>query len=471
MSYSQASGVGANVGYNHDSGVGGNVSWSQHDGFGGGLSYASVQNEAKTNSMAGTGANIAWSERGGTSVNITAASGKGGKNNMSQYGSGGATAGSWSSEGGFKTNSNFLDDKWAQDYLEDAENHREAVDALQSQGFSKDQANAILDARSQSESRAAQDRNNAHQGADAIAGAGYEGTRREGENGTQTHSNGESGDPVDQRIAQLKKELSEGISLAHDNGTMSDAGNPVLAGAAKELSSKMAELKQLEGQKAASIKPGVQKDGSINVVGDRTPTLGERAASLFSSAADGAKGLWDRATGGGQKLENTNSFSTNSGIYEKDGIRMPFEYDKSRGDIPFSNPRSQGPHGAIDFIVPERTPVRAVADGVVGKVHNKPDNFLNNADPNKQNKTLGGAAINLMHDNGNGGKLTTYYAHNSQILVKPGQLVKKGEIIAYSGNSGNSGKAHSHYTIYLNGNYNMPTDPMTYNWDKDFYGK
>ncbi|WP_367191049.1 M23 family metallopeptidase [Leptospira mayottensis] len=267
--------------------------------------------------------------------------------------------------------------------------------------------------------------------------------------------------------------MSEGISLAHDNGTMSDAGNPALASAAKELSSKMAELQKLEGQKASGQKPGVQKDGSIVVVGSKTPTISERAASLFGSVVDGAKGLWDRATGGNQKPEHSSSptASTNSGIYEKDGIRMPYEFDAKRGDIPFSDPRSKGPHGAIDFIVPEGTPVRAVADGVVGKVHDKPDNFLNNADPNKQNKTLGGAAINLMHNNGNGGKLTTYYAHNSQILVKPGQQVKKGDIIAYSGNSGNSGKAHSHYTIYLDGNYNTPTDPMTYNWDKEFYGK
>ncbi|WP_154645691.1 M23 family metallopeptidase, partial [Leptospira interrogans] len=295
-----------------------------------------------------------------------------------------------------------------------------------------------------------------------------------GEDGVTPHHNGESADPVDQRIAQLKKELSEGILLADGNGSMSDVGGGSgTASAAKELSSKMAELQKLEGQKVA-VKPGVQKDGSINVVGSKTPTLGERAASLFGSVTNGAKGLWDRATGGSQKPEQASGSSTttaNSGIYEKDGIRMPYEFDAKRGDIPFSDPRSKGPHGAIDFIVPEGTPVRAVADGVVGKVHDKPDNFLNNADPNKQNKTLGGAAINLMHNNGNGGKLTTYYAHNSQILVKPGQVVKKGDIIAYSGNSGNSGKAHSHYTIYLDGNYNTPTDPRTYNWDKEFYGK
>ncbi|WP_081099874.1 hypothetical protein, partial [Leptospira noguchii] len=134
---------------------------------------------------------------------------------------------------------------------------------------------------------AAQQHNNTEQGAQVIEGAGFSTTRREGE----------GGDAVDQRIAQLKKELSEGISLAHDNGTMSDAGNPALASAAKELSSKMAELQKLESYKASGQKPGVQKDGSIVVAGSSKPTLGERASSLFGSIADGAKGLWNKVTG------------------------------------------------------------------------------------------------------------------------------------------------------------------------------
>ncbi|RHX82796.1 hypothetical protein DLM78_23735, partial [Leptospira stimsonii] len=158
LSYNQQSGVGASVGHTLDSGVGGNVSWSKNDGFGGGLSYGAPQNEEKSNRWAGTGANINWSQHGATTVNITAGSGEKekeegdteggqgrkpvpGKQNAAKFGSGGATAGTWSSDGGFKANTNFLNDKWTQDYLADAE-----------------------------EKRSKQERNNQRQGADAIAG-------------------------------------------------------------------------------------------------------------------------------------------------------------------------------------------------------------------------------------------------------------------------------------------------------------
>ncbi|MBM9577824.1 hypothetical protein JWG45_11765 [Leptospira sp. 201903070] len=64
--------------------------------------------------------------------------------------------------------------------------------------------------------------------------------------------------------------MSEGILLADGNGSMSDAkGGSGEVAAAKELSKKMAELKHLEGQKAAGQKSGVQKDGSIVVIGTK----------------------------------------------------------------------------------------------------------------------------------------------------------------------------------------------------------
>jgi murein DD-endopeptidase MepM/ murein hydrolase activator NlpD len=53
----------------------------------------------------------------------------------------------------------------------------------------------------------------------------------------------------------------------------------------------------------------------------------------------------------------------------------------------------------------------------------------------------------------------TYYAHNSKIIVKIGQSVKKGQIICYSGNSGTSTGPHLHYEVRINGE---PVNPMTF---------
>ncbi|EMY79780.1 peptidase, M23 family [Leptospira weilii serovar Ranarum str. ICFT] len=433
ISYNEGDGFGASASKSFSNGINGGISWSEKGGVGGNIGYEAPGNknqpkDSLANKMKGAGGSLSFSQRDGVSASLNA--------------SGGVNAGNWSQSGGFQANTNFLNDKWKADFVS---------------GQAKEDADA------QEASRNAQNKNNAESGAATIAGAGVATQRREGDDGTTPHANGEPADPVDQRINQLKKELSEGILLADGNGSMSDAGGGSgVAGAAKELSKKMAELQQLEGQKAAGQKPA-----SSNVL------YGGVIQNALGSIADGAKGLWDRVTGGGnQKPEHSSSPTTptNGGIYEKDGIRMPYEFRPGK-DGDFNQLRAGGTkiHGAIDFIVPEGTPVRAVADGVVGKVHDKPSEFLNYKDPNKTDKFDGGAAINISHRNAEGKLVSTYYAHNSQILVKRNQPVKKGDIIAYSGNSGTSGEAHSHFTIYLNGNQNTPTDPRQFNWDKEGY--
>ena len=53
----------------------------------------------------------------------------------------------------------------------------------------------------------------------------------------------------------------------------------------------------------------------------------------------------------------------------------------------------------------------------------------------------------------------TIYGHCSKILVKPGQKVKRGDVIGLVGNTGLSKGDHLHYEVHHNG---RPVNPVNY---------
>lgn len=57
-----------------------------------------------------------------------------------------------------------------------------------------------------------------------------------------------------------------------------------------------------------------------------------------------------------------------------------------------------------------------------------------------------------------GGGITTLYAHNKKLLVSPGQTVKRGQVISYSGSTGYSTGPHLHFEVRINGEYQNPMD-------------
>ncbi|MGM0438149.1 MAG: peptidoglycan DD-metalloendopeptidase family protein [Bacillota bacterium] len=66
-----------------------------------------------------------------------------------------------------------------------------------------------------------------------------------------------------------------------------------------------------------------------------------------------------------------------------------------------------------------------------------------------------GLLVIIQHQKG----LKTLYAHNSKILVNNGEYVHRGEIIARSGNTGNSTGPHLHFEVQVNG---RPANPLNY---------
>ena len=97
-------------------------------------------------------------------------------------------------------------------------------------------------------------------------------------------------------------------------------------------------------------------------------------------------------------------------------------------------------HRGSDIACKEGTPIRATADGKV---------ILAGWE--------GGYGKIVMISHGNG--YSTRYAHNSQILVKVRDRVKRGQVIALAGATGRSTGIHLHYEVRR---YGKPVNPLRY---------
>ncbi|MFE7275740.1 M23 family metallopeptidase [Streptomyces sp. NPDC057623] len=108
----------------------------------------------------------------------------------------------------------------------------------------------------------------------------------------------------------------------------------------------------------------------------------------------------------------------------------------------------QSTHSGQDFAVPSGTQVVAAHGGTVVKAGGN----------GAGDGPAYGNAIVIKHGNG------TYsqYAHLSRIDVKAGQVVKTGQDIARSGNTGNSSGPHLHFEIRKTANYGSAVDPVSF---------
>ena len=109
-------------------------------------------------------------------------------------------------------------------------------------------------------------------------------------------------------------------------------------------------------------------------------------------------------------------------------------------------------HKGLDFTAPEGTPVYATGDGVVSQAY-----FSSSY----------GKVIFIDHNY----DYETRYAHLSAFAVQQGDKIKRGEIIGYVGNTGNSVSDHLHYEVLFNGIQVNPINFFQRDLNNKEYGK
>ncbi|MEV5356813.1 M23 family metallopeptidase [Streptomyces sp. NPDC086081] len=198
--------------------------------------------------------------------------------------------------------------------------------------------------------------------------------------------------------------LGAGVASAADTTAASGAASAVQAQAAAQAKAAKAEaLKAEKAAKAAAAKKAAAKK-----------------AAAVKKAAKKAKPSWVDPV---KKYKLSASFAQNGGMW-------------------------QSTHSGQDYAVPSGTRVVAAHGGTVVKAGGN----------GAGDGPAYGNAVVIKHGNG------TYsqYAHLSQVKVRIGQVVKTGQEIARSGNTGNSSGPHLHFEIRTTPNYGSAVDPVKF---------
>jgi len=96
-------------------------------------------------------------------------------------------------------------------------------------------------------------------------------------------------------------------------------------------------------------------------------------------------------------------------------------------------------HAGLDFTAPQGTPIYATANGTVVTA----------------GFTDGGYGNHVVINHGYG--YETLYGHMYKVKVRPGQSIKRGDVIGWVGSTGKSTGPHCHYEVHKNG---TPVDPI-----------
>jgi|SRR3990170_2280215 len=145
---------------------------------------------------------------------------------------------------------------------------------------------------------------------------------------------------------------------------------------------------------------------------------------------------------GARPVQLTEEMSASYGLRGIFGSPLPGRITSTMGMRKHPVGGFRGRHTGVDLAAAESTRIAAAASGVVTDTG--------------EGEYIGKFVIVSHKDS-----FTTIYGHCSQTLVKKGQRIKKGQVIARVGNTGRTTGPHLHFEIRKNG---IPQDPLKYLW-------
>lgn len=238
-----------------------------------------------------------------------------------------------------------------------------------------------------------------------------------------------------QRTEQMTGELRAKVGLPASSSAAGGSGVPDLAEASDPLAAAQSSLAALD-DRIATVAADLQ---TIDKEARAQLAYAQAQAARAQATANAQAQARAQATAQAKANSAAQGSAGNGAIPTGMPVNGPLtSYYGGRMD-PFTGTVSQM-HTGIDIAVPEGTSVRATGAGTV-----------------RLAGWSGGYGNLVILDHGGG--ISTYYGHNSQLLVSPGQRVGKGDVISRSGTTGYSTGPHVHYEIRRN---DVPFDPLPY---------
>ncbi len=193
------------------------------------------------------------------------------------------------------------------------------------------------------------------------------------------------------------------------------------------------------GTRTAAVAPAAQPVAVQPAAAQPVATLAPPATKLATAGGPPQSARLAQAT---TVVDDTAAAATSAKAAEATGALPTFRWPVRGKVITSYGAKTNGKsNDGINLAVPEGTPVKAAEDGVVAYSGNELKGY--------------GNLVLVRHSNG----YVTAYAHASELLVKRGDTIKRGQIIAKSGQSGEVGSPQLHFEIRKG---SSPVDPLQF---------